>query len=197
MFDWDPEVVEVLEQFPLDPLVTKHIAEVLGIRPPGYNMPDGYVMTTDFLVRYKRRGGFFWRAYQIKSSRSDTAGKRAQEKLRLEQEYWKQKEIPWSLLFSEDFNKTYCRNLDRLSTQRNRRRGKMDLRLIESFCRQVCRELPEASRSELSQVVLTLSDKEEISGWDAFLALAARQKIFFPIQDMDIDDCMAGDFRYV
>lgn len=81
--DWLPEVVEIQEQFLLDPKETQVIAQSQGVRHPGYSF-GGCVMTTDFRARWKGSRGFYWTAFQVKSSRRDVESRRTQEKLEIE-----------------------------------------------------------------------------------------------------------------
>ena len=119
MLEWCDRVIEVREQYPLDPSVTLRIAEEYGIKHPGYTLQPQYrVMTSDFLVTVAAPGGPRFLAYQIKDKR-DSLTKRVKEKLWLEQKYWERQGIVSEIRLSSGFNKIFCSNLKLLAGYRN------------------------------------------------------------------------------
>lgn len=94
ILDWRQDTVTFFEQYPLLPLEeTLTIATRLGFRPPTdpWNQQP-VVMTSDFLVRTTR--GLMAYAVKPKSALSG----RAQQKLQIEMEYWKERGIPWGIV---------------------------------------------------------------------------------------------------
>lgn len=117
--DFDDRVVEIREQFPLDPNVTLKLCEEYGIRHAGSNFGrNGIVMTTDFLITIKLEEGYAFKALQIKDSQSALT-ERTQEKLVIEREYWQRQGIKYALRLSSDYNQVLCSNLKILAPLRN------------------------------------------------------------------------------
>lgn len=193
-FDWDCEVTEVYEQYPLDPAVTCSIAESLNVRHPGYSF-GGTVMTTDFFVR--RRVGMKFRseAFQVKSSRSDTEISRAREKLLIEQTYWEQRNVDWQVLYACDFNPIECSNLERLAQWRNMRISRADLKELEGCFLDLSSACPEANCTDLRSVSLTLPSGFELNAFNGVLLLAANKRILFPIDKMPLEKGLLQDYR--
>lgn len=194
-FDWDPAVVEIYEQYPLDPIVTGEIAKKLNVRHPGHSRKGGFVMTTDFLVRYKtEKQQFFFKAFQVKSSPKDTEPERTAEKLAIEQAYWEQKGVSWSVVYASDFNRVFSKNLLTLAPHRNAPFSQADLAYLMNFFRGASDELPDVDSTQLAEAVLTLPGGSETSGWEAVLILAGHRLIEAPISKMDLFDCTLKDF---
>lgn len=101
---WSDDVLDVREQIPLDLETTERIAEEYGICHPSKN-GETVVMTTDFLVD-TNTGNV---AFSIK--RTATFSERTLEKLYLEQQYWKRKDVPWKLVTVNDFDMLTARNI--------------------------------------------------------------------------------------
>lgn len=195
-FDWSDDIVEIYEQFPLDPSVTKRIAEELQYRHPGYTTRSGgAVMTTDFVVRRRTGFGFVRNAYQVKSTKRDAENPRTQEKLQIERTYWERQRTEWALLYAEDFNPIFYRNLERLHPYRNQSYEKRDIARMIQFLRDVSRGCSDATADELHEVVLRLPSSMAVDGWEAVLILAAHKKVLFPINKMDVDCCVVQDFQ--
>ncbi|PLC43660.1 hypothetical protein C0Q88_02820 [Ralstonia pickettii] len=118
--DFAEEVLDIREQFPLFPQEkTAGLAEMLGIRHPQYPGTSTLtVITTDFLLTLRGPSGKIeHRAYSIKSSSELQSRKRKRvlEKLRLEQEYWLSRGIPWTLVTEREFDRVRIMNLEWLS----------------------------------------------------------------------------------
>lgn len=139
-FDWDPEVIEIREQYPLEPTETNKICRELEIRHPSFGGGD-IVMTTDFLVTYKTAMGVSYTAYQVKYDQSDLKNTRTVDKLKIEERYWLQKEVAYQVLLSSELNSTFGENLERLYRWRNLEVGKEYLRLIYAFCKRALRQM--------------------------------------------------------
>lgn len=105
-------IVDIREQFPLLPLEeTIVIANELGINHP--NDPktgDPIVMTTDFLLTVDMGQGVFEVARTIKM-KDELLKERVLEKFEIEREYWKLKNIDWTVVTEEEISKTMARNI--------------------------------------------------------------------------------------
>jgi hypothetical protein len=86
LFDWNSSVVDIREQFPLNPEKTLTIAKRLGIKHPvakGVNQ----VMTTDLLVDMNQNDAHIPLAISVKY-REHLEAARVVDKLELERRYW-------------------------------------------------------------------------------------------------------------
>lgn len=105
---FNDEVSNIYEQFPLDKDKTTEIARRLGYRI----FANGEkAMTTDLLVELAN-GNFI--AFSIKASKDAVdpeKHRRTTEKQYIEMLYWKTKDIPWSLVFSQDLDRRKAINI--------------------------------------------------------------------------------------
>lgn len=108
LFDWNPDVIDVREQYPLRLDDTIEIAAQAGIRHPEVRGAV-QVMSTDFLVD-TNKPNLPRMAIQVKTS-SDLFDPRTIEKLELERRYWKRKSVPWFLLTEKQIPKTVTKNI--------------------------------------------------------------------------------------
>ncbi len=193
--DWKPSVVEIYEQYPLDPSLSVKVAEDLGIKHPGYVQKSICVMTSDFFVRHKDKRGFWHEAIQVKSSRKDTASKRAQEKLAIEREYWRRQGINWRLVYASEMNSVYLKNLQTLAPYRNAPYSLNTLDCFEDYYLRAREALPEVDSTQLAEAELTFAGGIEVTAWDVIAVLAGKQQISFPINNKDLFSCTLQDFR--
>ena len=120
MADYAIPVVDIREQFPLVPETrTQAIASALGIQHPRYpQSATPLVMTTDFLLTVvSPSGAHSYAAWSIKSP-EELRGRnrrRVLAKLELERRYWLERNIPWRLFTTNEFDRTVIDNLDWLS----------------------------------------------------------------------------------
>ena len=98
IFDWQNSVIDIREQFPLNPETTIDIAKRLGIKHPAYKGII-QVMTTDLLVDFEINGLRSRKAVSVKYSQ-DLEDERTIEKLELERRFWEKEDIPW-FIFTE------------------------------------------------------------------------------------------------
>ncbi len=134
--DWNDRVIEVREQFPLNPEITTRIARQFKLKHPGCASGET-IMTTDFLVTYRKESGAVYKkAYQIKYSIDDLDNKRTRAKLKIEGEYWKSQDVPWCVVFSKSFNKIYCDNLEILHPYRETVYTDRDLQFMYNILKQ-------------------------------------------------------------
>ena len=105
---FDDKVSNIYEQFPLDKEETTQIARGLGYRI----FANGEkTMTTDLLVELVT-GEYI--AFSIKANKDavDPAKhRRTTEKQYIEMLYWKTKDIPWKLVFSQDLDRRKANNI--------------------------------------------------------------------------------------
>lgn len=102
---FDPNIVDIQEQYPLDNASTNEIADKLGLRHP---RARNHIMTTDFLITY--RDGH-QEAHSFKSSKSVLNNNRTSEKLLIEKQYWESKGIRFRIIFKDELNKVYANNI--------------------------------------------------------------------------------------
>lgn len=93
--EWNPNVIDIREQYPLSLSKTIKIAESLGFRHPKNNK-EPIVMTTDFLLTLRVNGKISYLARSIKP-RKELEKKRTREKMKLEAMYWEDLGIDWGI----------------------------------------------------------------------------------------------------
>lgn len=123
--DWDPEVIDVREQYPLLPLEeTLGIAADSGIKHPR-DPRTGHpvVMTTDFVATVLVSGAPVDRALTVKYA-ADLNSSRTSEKLAIEQHYWSARNINWNVVTEHDLSKVRARNIEWVHS----------FRILEDFC---------------------------------------------------------------
>jgi hypothetical protein len=99
LFDWHLSVIDIREQFPLDPEKTLKISTRLGIKHPAVRGVN-QVMTTDFLIDTMQDGKVVPIAISVKY-RQELEDERVIEKQELERRYWEGEGIDW-FLFTEN-----------------------------------------------------------------------------------------------
>ena len=96
------DVIEIFEQYPLSKVKTLHVAKKLGfLHPRSPEDGSAITMTTDFLVLVKVFQGMEWKAFAVKT-KEELKDKRVLEKLKIEQQYWLQKNIEWNIITEEN-----------------------------------------------------------------------------------------------
>ena len=111
LWEWDEDILDIREQYPLYRIDTLKIAEQKNIRHPSdpkNQVP--IVMTTDFLltIKFGNEQKLFARA--VKPS-NELEKKRTIEKLELEREYWTQKGIDWAIVTEKEIPQELVRNI--------------------------------------------------------------------------------------
>lgn len=99
LFDWHQTVIDIREQFPLNPERTLDISKRLGIKHPAAKGVY-QVMTTDLFLDIKQDGQIVSQAVSVKY-RSDLEDERVVEKQEIERRFWEGEKINW-LLFTEN-----------------------------------------------------------------------------------------------
>lgn len=101
---WDDDVSDIKEQYVLDLDETKEIAELLGVRKPAKEM------STDFIFNLK--DDFYTHgAISVKASRRQAEVKRTKELLRIEEEYWHRRGYFYQVIYADDINPIYVKNI--------------------------------------------------------------------------------------
>lgn len=112
LLEWATDVVDILEQFPLEREKTCKIAENKGIRyPQDTKTKTPLVLTTDFLIKVKQNQDVKYFARTIKPS-SFLETRRVIEKFEIEREYWKQKEVNWAIVTEKDIPIPLAKNIE-------------------------------------------------------------------------------------
>ncbi len=105
LIDFDPDVQDIREQFPLRLTETLEIASRFNIKhPQAGSFP--YPITTDFLIT--RADGLHART--IKPS-AELEKKRVIEKFSIECQYWREKGVDWKIVTEKDIQWDKARNL--------------------------------------------------------------------------------------
>lgn len=109
--DWESQVLDIREQYPLDLPETLAIAGELNIRHP--RVPATFeevVMTTDFLVTTRHPHGFKEIAFTVKYSK-DLEKPRTIEKLEIERFYWERRGTNWLIVTEKQINQILIKNI--------------------------------------------------------------------------------------
>lgn len=109
LFDWSPSIIDIREQFPLDPEKTLNIANRLGIKHPAFKGVF-QVMTTDLLIDIELNGKIITRAVSIKY-REELENPRVIEKQELERRYWEGEQVEWFLFTENEVPITLIQNI--------------------------------------------------------------------------------------
>lgn len=104
MLLWNPDVVNIFEQYPLDYDLTSSIAQELNVKHPrDPKTKEDIVMTTDFLYEVRNAQKRELHAASVKHS-DFVSKKRTEEKLLIEQKYWEGNHIPFQIITEKDIN---------------------------------------------------------------------------------------------
>jgi len=106
-YEYDPVVERIAEQCALDPAVTQEVAGRLGKPHPAVEAGP-IIMSTDFVLDESRAGVRTRRAVSVKREADLTA--RVLEKAAIEQEYWRRRACPWTLLLDTQLPVTVVAN---------------------------------------------------------------------------------------
>ncbi|KAB1442885.1 TnsA endonuclease N-terminal domain-containing protein [Pseudodesulfovibrio senegalensis] len=109
ILDWQPDILDIREQFCLQREITLELAEAYNIRHPAIGNVVQF-MTSDFLVNSSRSGKTKF-ALQAKYS-GDLERNRVIEKLELERRYWQRKDVPWALITEKEIPSTVFQNIN-------------------------------------------------------------------------------------
>ena len=109
LFDWHFSVVDIREQFPLDPEKTLNIAQRLGVKHPAVRGVN-QVVTTDLLIDTLQSGKIVSIAISVKY-REELEDERVIEKQELEKRYWEGEGIDWYLFTENEVPATLIQNI--------------------------------------------------------------------------------------
>jgi hypothetical protein len=107
----DPNVLDILEGFPLDRFRTYRVAVDLGLRHPITLSGTPYVLTVDFLVRQLINGRVTDLAYSFKYY-PKTLPPRQWELFRIAEECLRREGVPLAMIDEPSFNEHFTRNFD-------------------------------------------------------------------------------------
>lgn len=118
--DFDSDVVDIREQFPLLPLdAVMKVAQRAGIKYttiPGSKVP--HIFTTDFMVTKKLNNNFVYHAIAAKPS-CELIKVQVREKLEIERIWWSCLGIDWSIATESSVSEAKAENLAWISKQMN------------------------------------------------------------------------------
>jgi len=108
ILEWQPDVIEIREQFPLQRELTLEIAAGCGIRHPAVAGIEQY-MSSDFLIDSTRKD---LPKFALQAKRAEDLKKpRVMEKLELERRYWAHKKVPWFLITEQEIPAVVFQNI--------------------------------------------------------------------------------------
>lgn len=110
---FEPNVVEIKEQYPLDYVRTQEIADAHGvIHPRKHETGELTVVTTDLLITYSDEHGSQYRiAYTFKYSIDKRSEKRTNQKFNIEEAYWKLFGVRHEKVLRDNVSKNEANNL--------------------------------------------------------------------------------------
>lgn len=191
-FEHLANVVDIREQFFLDPDVTQEICRELKLIHPNVRGRP-VVMTTDFVVT-RREGEKRWtEAYQVKRREADLTP-RMRAKLKVEYLYWTRKNVPWRILYSEEFNPALCRNLKGLHAWRGRLPSKDDTMMILQVFRYAKKCYGDRLPGDIPVAPVELRSGVRLSFRQCLETLAANRLVEFPIRAIPLGSCPVGRF---
>lgn len=116
-FDWNDEVIDIKEQYPLMPMeVLQNIAVEAGIEYPNFN-GNPIVMTTDFLITTKINDKIVHYARTVKLS-NDLSNERIIEKFEIERRFFKSKGINWGIITEKELSNVFSNNMEILHSNK-------------------------------------------------------------------------------
>lgn len=179
LLEWNPDVTDIREQFPLRIEDTLSLADQANIRHPeagGYHQ----IMSSDFVVDLSTSTGPQRMAIQVKVS-SDLTDQRTVEKLEIERRYWKRKGIPWYLITEKQMPPAIMANLDLLYSARVQSESLEVLFESLPIYLDVLAENPNARLPEVGMLVDQSYSLESGTSLARFRALAALRALTFDI----------------
>jgi len=155
LFDWNDTVVDIREQFPLNPEATIDIAKRLGIKHPAYK-GILQVMTTDFLIDMEIDGVLVSRAVSVKYA-EDLEDARTLEKQEIERRFWENEKVAWYAFTEHDVPVTSVKNIRWLAPHMH----SYDLEVSErmSIFERIAKALDGNSEEKLPVPLRELDDK--------------------------------------
>lgn len=122
-------VVNLAEQYALDPAITREIAFEMRIDHPAIR-DLAIIMSTDLVVTFRRPGGVLER-HAIAVKKAKDLNSRVIEKLAIEQAYWERRNTPWHLLLDTRLPQQLVQNMELLIEYADEERVPCDSLAIE------------------------------------------------------------------
>jgi hypothetical protein len=111
ILEWDDNVIDIREQYPLDREKTLQIAEKKQIKHSvDSSTQTPIVMTTDFLITIRENNSIRYAIKTVKPS-VELNDKRTIQKLETEREYWESSGIEWGIVTELDLPRGLCENI--------------------------------------------------------------------------------------
>lgn len=113
VLEWSSVVNDIREQYPLLPIEeTIAIAEQCGIsHPKDPKTQEPVVMTTDFFITVRQSFEIREQARTLKLAQ-DLQSKRTLEKLEIERQYWKLRDIDWGIVTEREIPEILAKNIE-------------------------------------------------------------------------------------
>ncbi|SFL18592.1 TnsA endonuclease C terminal [Pseudovibrio ascidiaceicola] len=199
LLEWNSEVIQIREQFPLERDDTRKLALEAGIKHPSLAGVDQY-MSSDFLVDTsdEQRPKFVLQA-KYKDALQDA---RTVEKLELERRYWQAKGLPWYLITEREVPAVVTKNIKWLHPAMREEEGRIELTLeqMELYGHHfkknpnktlisICKELDVAYGLPLGQ---SLQEMRQLLAKRYFTF-----DIFVPITRLKAKELEAGDLGFI
>lgn len=112
VLEWNRNVVDIREQYPLTREDTLFIAENKGVKhPTDPKSQIPIVMTTDFLITLSNSEGITHVARTIKPSK-ELENERTIEKFEIERSYWEQEGVDWGIITEKEMPRNMIENVE-------------------------------------------------------------------------------------
>lgn len=110
--EWDDDVLDFREQFPLPRHETRQIAKELGVRHPrDPKTKTDIVITTDALLTVTKNVSSKTVARTVKYDK-DLSNERTKEKLLIEKTFWQRRDVEWGIITENSINEDLYRNVE-------------------------------------------------------------------------------------
>jgi TnsA endonuclease N terminal/TnsA endonuclease C terminal len=181
MCEWETDVIDIREQFPLNRLDTIAIAEKKRIKHPADPKTSApIVMTTDFLLTIKTADGFKYIARTIKPS-VELEKKRVLEKFEIERHYWNERNIEWAIVTEKEILKPLVQNIEWLHSSYN-----LNEFLPSSLYKVLSEELKYELQLKETPIIEILSGFENKWNLEKGLAISLFQHLI-SIKEIEVD----------
>tara|TARA_R110002012_G_scaffold49247_1_gene127475 strand:+ start:7485 stop:8285 length:801 start_codon:yes stop_codon:yes gene_type:complete len=199
VYDWNSNVVDIREQYPLRRDVTTSIADSLNIHHPRGHQTN-MVMSTDLLID-QRSAKHSLLAVQVKPS-SELTNRRTREKLPIEKRFWESMNIPFQIVTEKDFHLDYLENLRWLHPSRS---GELNSNKMTEESAIYSELLPRFQDQKLSQALAEIDSFRGIEPGKSLSTvreLFARKcfsfpldKLFYTLKASDVNTSALGLMR--
>lgn len=113
IYDWEKDVHDIREQFPLDQDETLAIADQLGVRHPRDPKTKEYVVMTSDFVFTIANGSVAQDVIRAVKLKKDMENARVKEKLEIERVYWQDiRSCDWDVITEDKINHTLADNIE-------------------------------------------------------------------------------------